>query len=154
MNDIMKSLSNLNYTYSMVAELNHISVTRLQHQFDSFVNIPRIRLSESIGIDEIHSKMAKRADSTYLCVMVDNKNRSLFEILPSRSKSKLRRYFNRISTEERNCIHYITIDMWEPYNNIANIYLKTAIITIDPFHVVKHLIDCFKCTHLNIMYQA
>ena len=110
MNNIMKSLSNLNYTYSMVAELNHISVTQVQRYFDSFVNIPRIRLPESIGIDEIHSKMAKRADSAYLCVMVDNKNRSLFEILPSRSKSELRRYFDRIPAEERNCVHYVTIE--------------------------------------------
>ncbi len=50
--NIMKSLSNLNYTYSMVAESNHISVTQVQRYFDSFVNIPRIRLPESIGIDE------------------------------------------------------------------------------------------------------
>lgn len=154
MNNIMKSLSNLNYTYSMVAELNHISVTQVQRYFDSFVKIPKIRLPESIGIDEIHSKMAKRADSAYLCVMVDNKNRSLFEILPSRSKSELRRYFDRIPAEERNCVHYVTIDMWEPYKDIANTYLKNAIIAVDPFHVVKHLMDCFKRIRLNIMYQA
>lgn len=46
MNNIMKSLSNLNYTYSMVAELNHISVTQVQRYFDSFVNIPKIRLPD------------------------------------------------------------------------------------------------------------
>ncbi len=72
----------------MVTELFHISVTQIQRYFDSFINIPRIRLSESIGIDEIHSKMVKRADSAYLCVMADNESRSLFEILPSRSKSE------------------------------------------------------------------
>lgn len=98
----------------MVADLNHISITQVQRYFDSFVNIPRIRLPESIGIDEIHSKMAKRADSAFLCVMVDNVNRSLFEILPSRSKRELQRYFDRISLEERNSVHFVTIDMWEP----------------------------------------
>lgn len=154
MNNIMKSLSNLNYTYSMVAELNHISVTQVQRYFDSFVNIPRIRLPESIGIDEIHSKMAKRADSAYLCAMVDNINRSLFEILPSRSKSELGRYFERIPAEERNCVHYVTIDMWEPYKDIANTYLRNAIIAVDPFHIVKHLMDGFKRIRLNIMYQT
>lgn len=40
MANIMKSLSNLNYTYSMVADLNHISVTQVQRYFDSFVHIP------------------------------------------------------------------------------------------------------------------
>ena len=138
----------------MVAESNHISVTQVQRYFDSFVNIPRIRLPESIGIDEIHSKMAKRSDSAYLCVMVDNTNRSLFEILPSRSKAELKRYFDRIPIEERNQVHYVTIDMWEPYKDIAVVYLKNALIAVDPFHVVKHLMDCFRRIRLNIMYQV
>ena len=71
----------------MVAEKNHLFVTQVQRYFDSFANIPRIQLSESIGIDELYSKMTKRSNSSYLCVMVDN-NRSLFEILPSRSKAE------------------------------------------------------------------
>lgn len=154
MSNIMKSLSNLNYTYSMVAESNHISVTQVQRYFDSFVNIPRIHLPESIGIDEIHSKMAKRSDSAYLCVMVDNKNRSLFEILPSRSKAELKKYFDRIAVDERNQVHYVTIDMWEPYKDIATTYLKNAVIAVDPFHVIKHLMDCFRRIRLNIMYQV
>lgn len=57
--NIMNQLSNLNYTYKMVAESNNISVTQVQRYFDSFVTIPRIKLPESIGIDEIHSRMAK-----------------------------------------------------------------------------------------------
>lgn len=153
LNNIMKSLSNLNYTYKMVADLNHISVTQVQRYFDSFVNIPRIHLPESIGIDEIYSKMAKRRDSAYLCVMVDNINRSLFEILPSRSKAELTRYFDRIPLEERNSVHYVTIDMWEPYKDIAHRYLKNAMVAVDPFHVIKHLMDCFTRIRLNILYQ-
>lgn len=85
----------------MVAEKNHLSVTQVQRYFDSFANIPRIQLPESIGIDELHSKMAKRSNSSYLCVMVDNNNRSLFEILPSRSNAELKHYFDRIPIEER-----------------------------------------------------
>lgn len=153
LNNIMKSLSNLNYTYKMVADLNHISVTQVQRYFDSFVNIPRIRLPESIGIDEIHSKMANRKDSAYLCVMVDNVNRSLFEILPSRSKAELVRYFDRIPLDERSNVHYITIDMWEPYKDVAHRYFKNAIVAVDPFHVVKHLMNCFTRIRLNILYQ-
>lgn len=154
MNNIMKSLSNLNYTYSMVAEANHISVTQVQRYFDSFVNVSRIRLPISIGIDEIHSKMAKRTNSAYLCVMVDNINRSLFEILPSRSKAELKRYFDKIPLDERDRVRYVTIDMWEPYKDIADKYLKNAIIAVDPFHVVKHLMECFTRIRLNIMYQV
>lgn len=154
LNNIMKSLSNLNYTYQMVADINHISITQVQRYFDSFVNIPRLPLPESIGIDEIHSKMAKRSDSAYLCIMVDNKDRSLFEILPSRSKTELSRYFDKIPIDERNSVKYVTIDMWEPYKDIAQRFLKNAVIAVDPFHVVKHLMDCFRRIRLNIMYQV
>lgn len=154
LNNVMKSLSNLNYTYKMVSELNHISVTQVQRYFDSFVNIPRLHLPESIGIDEIHSKMARRSDSAYLCVLVDNKQRSLFEVLPSRSKVELSKYFDKIPLEERNNVKYVTIDMWEPYKDIAHRYLKNSIIAVDPFHVVKHLMDAFRRIRLNIMFQV
>lgn len=150
----MKQLSNLNYSYKMVAELNHISPTQVQRYFDSFVNIPRITLPESIGIDEIHSKMAKRKDSAYLCVMVDNKKRSLFEILPSRSKAELKRYFEKIPQIERNNVKYVTIDMWFPYKEVANKYLPNCIVAVDPFHVVEHLMTSFRRIRLNIMYQV
>lgn len=80
----------------MIAQSNHISVTQVQLYFDNFINISRITLPVSLGIDEIHSKMAKRKNSSYLCVMVDNLNRSLVDILPSRSKAELIRYFDRI----------------------------------------------------------
>lgn len=92
----MRHLKNLNYSYLMIAQSNHISVTQVQLYFDNFINISRITLPVSLGIDEIHSKMAKRKNSSYLCVMVDNLNRSLVDILPSRSKAELIRYFDRI----------------------------------------------------------
>ncbi len=44
--------------------------------------------------------------------------------------------------------------MWEPYKDIANTYLKNTIIAVDPFHVVKHLVDYFKRIRFNIMYQT
>ena len=154
LDNVMRNLANLNYTYKMVADINHISVTQVQRYFDSFVSIPRMRLPESIGIDEIHSRMAGRKDSAYLCVMVDNQQRTLFEILPSRSKNELSRYFDKISEAERNSVKYVTIDMWQPYKDIALKYFKNAAIAVDPFHVVKHLTESFSRIRLNILYQV
>ena len=150
----MRNLANLNYTYKMIADINHISVTQIQRYFDSFVSIPRMRLPESIGIDEIHSRMAGRKDSAYLCVMFDNQRRTLFEILPSRSKNELSRYFDKISEAERNSVKYVTIDMWQPYKDIALKYFKNAAIAVVPFHVVKHLTESFSRIRLNILYQV
>ena len=44
--------------------------------------------------------------------------------------------------------------MWQPYKDITHLYFKNAIIAVDPFHVVKHLLDCFKHIRLYIMYQV
>ena len=151
---VMKNLKNLNYTYLMVAQNNNISVTQVQNYFDSFVNIPRISLPESLGIDEIHSKMAKRKNSVYLGVLVDNVNRSLLDILPSRSKSEFVRYFERIPLDERKRVKYVTIDMWLPYKDVSKKYLPNCIIAVDPFHVVERLMEGFTRIRLNILNQC
>lgn len=150
----MKQLKNLNYTYLMIAQSNHISVTQVQLYFDSFINIPRISLPVSLGIDEIHSRMAKRKDASYLAVLVDNLNRSLIDVLPSRSKSELSRYFERIPLDERKQVRYVTIDMWLPYKEVCKKYLPSCIIAVDPFHVVKHLMEGFSRIRLNILNQC
>lgn len=154
LNNVMKQLSNLNYTYKMIGNLNNISTTQVQRYMDSYVNIPRIHLPVSIGIDEIHSKMAKRKNSSYLCIMVDNEHRCLFEMLPSRSKTELNRYFDKISKEEKATVRFVTIDMWEPYKDVALRQFPNCVIAVDPFHVVKHLMDAFTRIRLNIMYQV
>lgn len=44
--------------------------------------------------------------------------------------------------------------MWEPYKDVAKAYLPNAIITVDPFHVVKHLADNFDRLRLDLMKQC
>ena len=151
---VMKQLKNLNYTYLMIAQSNHISVTQVQLYFDSFINIPRISLPVSLGIDEIHSRMAKRKDASYLAVLVDNLNRSLIDVLPSRSKAELSRYFERIPLDERKQVRYVTIDMWLPYKEVCEKYLPNCIIAVDPFHVIRHLMEGFTRIRLNILNQC
>lgn len=149
----MKDLANLNMTYAMIAKKNNISITTVQKYMDSFISIPRIKLPTNIGIDEIYSKMAHYGNSKYLCIMVDNEQRDLFEILPSRAKIELQRYFSAIPLEERKKVRYWTIDMWEPYKDIAQLYLPNCEIAVDPFHVVTHLIDALKRIRINVMNQ-
>ncbi|WP_270373021.1 ISL3 family transposase [Longicatena caecimuris] len=154
LSNTLKLLGNLNYTFSMIAINNHISVTQVQRYFDSFVTVHRLSLPECIGIDEIYSKMANRANSAYLCVMVDHQSRTLFELLPTRSKAELIRYFSNIPKAERDKVKYLTIDMWEPYKQVVELYLKNCTIAVDPFHVVKHLMECFSRIRLNIFRQC
>ncbi|MFV0382125.1 MAG: transposase, partial [Breznakia sp.] len=118
--------------------------------FDSFVNFPRLKLPTNIVIDELHSSMTKYG-SSYLCVLVDNEKRCIFELLPSRSKHDLNRYFEKIPQPEKDAIRYVTMDMWLPYKDVTLKHFKNCKIAVDPFHVVKHIIQVF--TNLRVQIQ-
>lgn len=150
---IMKDLAHLNLTYKDIADRHHVSITRVQSYLDSFLKVPRLPLPSSIGIDELHSNLAKYR-SPYLGIIVDNENRDLLDILPSRSKEQLSRYFSRIPRKERLNVKYVTTDLWEPYRDIAKIYFPNAKVAADPFHVVKNLMDCFTRYRVSIMNQV
>ncbi len=147
-------LHNIHSTYKDLAIKHRISPSLVQLYADSFIRVPtHIPLPENLGIDEISSTMAKYGGS-YLCVFVDNNKRVLNEILPNRSKSTLSKYFESIPESERNKVKYVTIDMWEPYKDVCKKYLKKAEISVDPFHVIKHLTEGFSRIRVDIMNQC
>lgn len=149
----MLDLKKPNMTYTQIAERNHVSVTTVQHYFDSYVLVPKPRLPANIGIDEIHSDMAKYG-SAYLAVLADNDLRQPFDILPSRSKHELIKYFERFTQKERDKVLFVTIDMWEPYKEVARRMFPHCHVAVDPFHVIKHLTDGFTRLRLDIMRQV
>ncbi len=153
MRNIMFDLRNPNLTYKDIALKNDVSISQVVRYFDSYVHIPRPSLPENIGIDEIHSDMAKYGGS-YLLVIVDNEKRQLIDILPNRSKKELTKYFDSFSKEERNNVKFVTMDMYRPYYDVCSLKLKNAKIAVDPFHVVKHLMDGLTRLRLNLMYQV
>lgn len=151
---IMKKLGNLNYTLQMISDELHISKTQLCKYLDSFITIPPRRLPECLGIDELYSKTLSKRNSTYLCILVDNEKKHIYDILDSRNKHHLSLYFSKIPRDERLNVKFVTIDMWEPYKDVAKVYLPNAIIAVDPFHVVKHLTDNFDRLRLDLMKQC
>lgn len=46
---------------------------------------------------------------------------------------------------------YVTIDMWQPYEDVTRTYLPNAIVAIHPFHVVKHLTQDFSQLRIDLM---
>jgi len=52
-------------------------------------------------------------DSVYLFMIVDFKNITLYDIIGSRHKYTLEKYFSKIKLEERQKVKYITMDMWD-----------------------------------------
>ena len=97
--------------------------------------------------------MAKYGGS-YLCSFVDNDARVLNELLPDRSKRTLSTHLEKIPLEERKRVLYVTIDMWEPYKQVSLKYFPNCKISVDPFHVVKHLSDGFTKLRVSLMNQV
>lgn len=91
---------------------------------------------------------------SYLCSFVDNDARVLNELLPDRSKRTLSTYLEKIPLEERKRVLYVTIDMWEPYKQVSLKYIPNCKISVDPFHVVKHLSDGFTRLRVSLMNQV
>lgn len=147
----MKLIANLNYTLKMISEELNISTTQLNRYIDSYITIPYRPLPESIGIDELHSRTLSRKNSSYLCVLVDNEKRALFDILDSRSKLSLSMYFSNFPRSERENVKYVTIDMWDSYKDVAKTYFPNCVVAVDPFHVIKHLQYDFERLRLDIM---
>ena len=150
----MKLLGDLNYNLTMISDELNISTTQLSRYLDSYVVIPPRPLPESLGIDEIHSKALSKKNSSYICVLVDNRHGSLYEVLNSRSKTDISLYFSAIPREERLKVKYVTIDMWQPYKAVVKTYLPNAIVAVDPFHVVKHLVHDFEKLRISLMKQC
>ena len=153
LNSIARELHNVRNTFKDIAKRYHVSDTIIQMYADSFIRAPRMALPENLGIDEISSQMAKYGGA-YLCVFVDNKKRTLNEILPNRSKITLSKYFEAIPKFERDKVKFVTIDMWEPYKDVCEKYLDNCEIAVDPFHVIKHLTDGFTNLRVAIMNQC
>lgn len=152
--ETMNKLKNLNYTLDMISKELNISTTQINNYLDSYVIVPELPLPESIGIDELHSPSLSRKNASYLCVLVDNENRCLYDVLDSRSKDYLSSYFVRKTREERLKVKYVTIDMWEPYRDVVNTFLPNAIVAVDPFHVIEHLCRDFENLRISLMKQC
>ena len=153
LNEIAKDLRNIHLSFHDIALRYKVSEAIVQLYSDSFIVVPRNTLPESLGIDEISSKMAKYGGS-FLAVLVDNVHRSLCDILPNRSKHTLSKYFEAIPLEERKRVRFVTIDLWQPYKDTALKYFPNCCVAADPFHVIEHLSDGFTRIRVDIMKQC
>lgn len=151
---VMNKLCDLNYTLDMISKELHISPTQVNRYLDSYVTIPPTALPESLGIDEIHNPEMSYKGSAYLCVMVDNGNRCVYDVLGSRSKNYLDNWFYGFKEEEKANVRYVSIDMWAPYRDLAHKHFKNCIVAVDPFHVIEHLCKDFDSLRIRIMNQT
>ena len=92
---------------------------------------------ETIGIDE-HNFRRVRGRYGYrqfVTMIVDHKNKKLFEVAPTKTTSELRAYLDKIPGREN--VKKATIDMCDPYKNFIEQQFPNAEIIADKFHVLR-----------------
>lgn len=150
---ILDRLKLANETFESVASGLHITRQNVINVFDRYVDYnPSYQLPEILSIDEKHVNK-KMTDSPYLFIIVDFHQNNLYDILRSRHKWVISSYFSKIPVEIRKNVKYITMDMWEPYRDVCEIYFKWAKIAIDSFHVVKIVNEAINRLRLIIMQK-
>ena len=73
------------------------------------------------------------------------------DILPSRHKLNLIDYFARIPISEKDKVEYISMDLWDSYKEMAQLCFPKAKVCTDPFHIIKHLLECFRKIRIDVM---
>lgn len=145
----MKMLQKPSLTFSDVADLTGLSTTTVIKIFDNHAGIESLPFPRYLCIDEIY--VSKYLQREYACVLLDFETGNIYDLLDSRKKADLSLYFSNISKEARNSVKYISMDMWEEYRSIAQIYFPNAIICIDSFHVIKMIIHAFDKVRIRVM---
>lgn len=147
--NVLIDLKDIRTTYSGIAKRHDLSVTQVMNIFDSYVDISRKPLPRILSIDEIYFPLSNY-DSSYACVLIDFDSGVLIDVLPDRTKNYLHHYFQKFDKIELDTVRFVSIDMYEPYKIITNIYFKNAIIGVDSFHVIKHITEQFNKIRLRI----
>ncbi len=154
--NVLKDLKFVTNTYSAVADRFNLSTTKVMRIFDQCVDIKRKPLPEVLSIDE-HYFPESNYDSLYICIFMDFNTGTIIDVLPDRKKDFVSSYLSHIRNttltehnhSELDNVKYVSIDMYDNYKELAEIYFPNAKICADSFHVIKHLTQAFKNVRLR-----
>lgn len=83
----------------------------------------------------------------------DFDSRKIIAILDGRTQVTIRNHFLRYSRQVRSRVKVITMDMFNPYYDIARKLFSNAKIVLDRFHIVQHLSRAMTRVRVQIMKQ-
>lgn len=146
--NILEALKNPNYTFSTISTLFHVPIMKVIRTFDKNINMTRRILNKVICFDEFYAK--KLTPTKYCFAMYDPLTAKIVDILPSRRMNDLIRYFSSFSRKERLNVKFVNIDMWHTYKEIAATFFPNALICVDSFHVIEHLVKAIDKIRLRI----
>ena len=146
---ILLALKDINVTYTSIANRFNVSPTFVINLFDKKVDIKRNKLTTVVCVDEVYSRKISR--TSYCFVLYSPQTKTILDILNSRHSDTLSAYFSKITKEERECVKYFSIDLYNHYRIIAKNFFPKAKICADSFHVIKNLTTAFQSIRVKTM---
>ena len=147
---VLKDCKRLNYTFSSIAEKNHISPSTVINIFDQYVDMKPAHLPRVLSIDEFYLGTFK---NKFACIFIDWESAQIIDIYPSRKKYDLYSYMQYIDKKDFENVQYVSIDMNTTYRDFAYHHFKNIVVMVDSFHVVKNINDALKNLRIHIMYK-
>ena len=139
-NEILKKTESERSFTSIAKELN-LSVPTVVRFFDLLsYNAPK-ELPKVLAIDEFKGNTGKEK---YQVILTDPANGTVLDILPDRKQSHLISYFKQWNRSDRNSVQFFISDMWKPYAELSEAYLKEAIPIVDKYHYIRQVIWAFE----------
>lgn len=148
--NVLFALKHANETYESVSKKFNVSDTTVINIFESNIKYEKGVLPEILCIDEFHS--SNNPLNKYACVFLDFKKNKIVDVLKSRRKDYLQNFLTKYSIKDRNKVKHVSIDMWDTYRQMANIYFPNAIVGVDSFHVIQDIeryVDKIRTSTMN-----
>ena len=131
---------------------NNISTNSVNRILDEISNDTIVKnnglLPEVLGIDEFSA--TKDTISKLAFIIIDQTNKNIFDINPSRKSLDIKKYFRNYPKKERDKVKYITLDLYQPYYKLMHSLFRNAILIPDRFHIVIQAYNALNSTRISL----
>ena len=132
---ILHEMKDLHKTCVQIANQYGVSDTYVHDLFSRYVDLPRLKLTPIISIDEVYLNIDNA--HKYALIIMDFTTGNIIDILSSRRETVTSSYFSSIPKEERDIVKYVICDMYQPYAQYTLRYFHNAVPVTDSFHVIQ-----------------
>ena len=139
-NEIFKKTES-EISFTSIAKDVNLSVSTVIRFFDMLAYDTPKELPQVLSIDEFKGNTGKEK---YQVIITNPADGTVLDILPDRKQSHLISYFRKWNRDERNAVKFFVSDMWKPYAELSEIYLKEATQLVDKYHYVRQVIWAFE----------
>jgi len=120
-------------TFASIARQVDMDEKTIRHIFDDYAAELNTKIRfvtpRWLGIDEL------KIIGSYRAMITNLERRTVFDMLPTRSKADLLPYFTRLPDKDK--IEWVAMDMYAVYRQVVHATLPQARIVVDKFHIQR-----------------